>query len=389
MTNLNNIISKTAERLEEIRKASGISIEEVSTAIQVSKVDIGELISGKSAWDIVKLADYTDLLGTNINEVLRNLNFLKKHNSAISSSNITSPVPAPDKSKEMSSGIELALTKDGNNYFVPILNCELKDYLNVDQEISKIYQQLNQKNKKLKNREAIFQALCYAIDNLPNVNPSDIYHHIVYRTYLREYKTNSPSQSWVRAGGDAVELFIKDRYTEHLKNHGIFIEIAFQQGKKNTFLEDMNLADKVPGKSKLDIGLYGLHNNKKIPFGGIHSKASLAERVSDDKPCSEIMMKEGFYSYLVTFDAKSFPPPAGDLINKGELGSPDTPSDKRDYIEKYGSFSACFSYNTNTNPSNNITKSGKKIYSLNSFKANDDFVKSVTRDWLAFQKANL
>ena len=148
MTNLNNIISKTAERLEEIRKASGISIEEVSTAIQVSKVDIGELISGKSAWDIVKLADYTDLLGTNINEVLRNLNFLKKHNSAISSSNITSPVPAPDKSKEMSSGIELALTKDGNNYFVPILNCELKDYLNVDQEISKIYQQLNQKNKK-------------------------------------------------------------------------------------------------------------------------------------------------------------------------------------------------------------------------------------------------
>lgn len=38
-------------------------------------------------------------------------------------------------------------------------------------------------------------------------------------------------------------------------------------------------------------------------------------------------------------------------INKGELGTPDAPTDKRKYIEEHGSFNACFSLNKRTVPS--------------------------------------
>lgn len=97
-------------------------------------------------------------------------------------------------------------------------------------------------------------------------------------------------------------------------------------------------------------------------IGGIHAKVSLAERVSDDIPASLIMMAEGFLSILLTLDVKSFPPPHGDLVNRGELGSPTNPSDKRRYVEKHGDFSACFSYNSRTVPSPPTTHSGKRIY---------------------------
>lgn len=73
-------------------------------------------------------------------------------------------------------------------------------------------------------------------------------------------------------------------------------------------------------------------------------------------------MKRGIGSFLYTLDAKSFPPPSGDLVNYGELGTPDKPSDKRDYIEKHGSFHACFCYNTRIPESNATTPSGKRIF---------------------------
>ena len=118
----------------------------------------------------------------------------------------------------------------------------------------------------------------------------------------------------------------------------------------------MGLTGKV-GDSKLDLVLYGNHEGKKVVFRGVHSKASLAERVSDDVPCSEAMMKQGFASFLYTFDSKSFPPPAGDLVNRGEMGTKEQPSDKRKYIEEHGSFDACFSYNLRTIPSLESTPS--------------------------------
>jgi hypothetical protein len=156
--------------------------------------------------------------------------------------------------------------------------------------------------------------------------------------------------------------------------------------EKNKFLIEMGLADQIAGGSKLDICLYGTGRKGLVPFAGIHSKASLAERVSDDKPCSERMMAAGFKSYLFTFDAKSFPPPTGDLVNLGELGTIARPSDKRGYIELHGSFDACFSYNSRTTPSGTRTRSGKKIYTSR-FDETDALIRQVTDDWRSWKKA--
>ncbi|NEW81963.1 MAG: hypothetical protein GZ094_06325 [Mariniphaga sp.] len=140
------------------------------------------------------------------------------------------------------------------------------------------------------------------------------------------------------------------------------------------------------GGSKLDLALYGNLNDKWVIFGGVHSKASLAERVSDDVPTSVAMMKKGLISILYTFDSKSFPPPHGNLLNKGELGSFANPSDKRKYIEDHGSFDGCFSYNTRTQPSINATKSGKMIYVSKLDKTSDHFVEFVSDSWEKYKK---
>ena len=287
-------------------------------------------------------------------------------------------------SKDIENGIKLALVQNEKQYDIVLEHCSLKKYTDVDSYIVNLFKKLNT-NKKFKNRDAISEALIYSVKKLQEVNISDIYHHLVYRTYCREYNASNPKQSWARAGGEAMEIFIKKSYASYLKEHGIYIYLAFEESE-NKFLIDMELNTLVAGKSKLDIGLYGDINGALVPFGGIHSKASLAERVSDDKPCSEIMMKNGFFSYLLTFDAKSFPPPVGNLINKGELGSVQNPSDKRNYIEEHGYFSACFSYNKRTIPSLDRTNSGKKIFVVNKIEKNDDFLQKVVSDWNTFKK---
>ena len=116
-------------------------------------------------------------------------------------------------------------------------------------------------------------------------------------------------------------------------------------------------------KHNLDIAI----SYKDKIIGGIHAKVSLGERVSDDVPTSTKIMENGYVSYLVTLDVKSFPlsPTMTEqraYLNKGELGTPTNPTDKRQYIEEHGSFDACFSYNLRTTPSPANTTSGKRIF---------------------------
>jgi hypothetical protein len=89
------------------------------------------------------------------------------------------------------------------------------------------------------------------------------------------------------------------------------------------------------------------------------------------------MMTKGFFTPLWTLDVKSFPPPQGDLINRGELGSPTTPSEKRKYVEEHGDFDNCYSANTRSLPSSGKTASGKRVYTMDLFKQPDQFAKDV------------
>lgn len=246
---------------------------------------------------------------------------------------------------------------------------------------------------KAKNRDVIYQAFKLAVSLAPQANASDLWHHVVYRIYMEQLKATKPykdpGQSWKRASGDAFELFLADYYNTMFKNNGLrLIPLTRDESKKAFNL--MGISGKV-GDSKLDIAIIKDYNGKSLKInngtliGGIHVKASLAERVSDDVPASTEMMKHGYLSYLFTLDVKSFPlsetvTETRAYINKGELGTPDAPTDKRKYIEEHGSFNACFSLNKRTVPSPAETYSRKMIYTVQPNGKPDKFFEIITKE---------
>jgi transcriptional regulator with XRE-family HTH domain len=284
-------------------------------------------------------------------------------------------------------GTIIAMGWQGQERDVFIAGLPVVGYLRLETQISAAFKALNNGGGD-KNRNVIFQMLSDAICQFPNVNPSDIYHHIVYRIYLRDYKKTQADRSWVRAGGEAFELFLEWHYNNLLATHGISLLWLCNDQLRASALGDMAIQSQVGG-SKLDLALYGTVDGRKVIFGGIHAKASLAERVSDDVPCSEAMMRNGYCSYLVTLDAKSFPPPKGNLVNIGEFGTPDVPSDKRHYIERHGSFDACFSYNLRTVPSALTTPSGRRIFVSTFNPQTDPLPAAILAAWNSYLGAHL
>lgn len=232
----------------------------------------------------------------------------------------------------------------------------------------------------VKNRDAINKAFLYALRECPNANPSDLWHHVVYRQYctiLIRYRPLNPLQSWVRASGDALEMAVEHLYAPILAPHRIKIVALTSRPQRRRVLEEMGIGTEV-GDSKLDIALYTeLQVDHWQIFSGVHVKASLAERVSDDVPASRAMMGRGYFSPLWTLDVKSFPPPHGDLINRGELGRPTAPSEKRKYIEEHGDFDGCYTANSRTVPSIVQTASRKRIYRLDLPTQPDKFAQDV------------
>ncbi len=98
------------------------------------------------------------------------------------------------------------------------------------------------------------------------------------------------------------------------------------------------------------------------------------------------MMANGFFSPLWTLDVKSFPPPHGDLINRGELGTPTAPTEKRKYLEWHGDFDHLFSANARTAASLPQTASGKRIIVLDLAAQPDLFAQEVIARAKAFRK---
>lgn len=220
-----------------------------------------------------------------------------------------------------------------------------------------------------KSREAIGTAFRFATDLCPEANPSDLWHHVLYRIYRRTKIGTNPEQSWVRTSGEGFELALIERYNPILEDEGLRLNSLISGNEKRRALKRMGIAEKV-GSSKVDVLIEKMDGGVDKDalgwgiVGGLHAKASLAERISDDIPASRIMMEMGLLSVLSTLDVKSFPPPHGDLVNRGELGTPNRPSDKRRYIEDHGDFSAAFSYNLRTVGSPENVKSGRRIFVL-------------------------
>ena len=71
-------------------------------------------------------------------------------------------------------------------------------------------------------------------------------------------------------------------------------------------------------------------------------------------------MERGYFSPLWTLDVKSFPPPHGDLIERGEPVPSDDRSERRKHVELHGDFDNCYSANATSKPSDEKTASGKR-----------------------------
>lgn len=239
---------------------------------------------------------------------------------------------------------------------------------------------LNINDSKKKSRDVIASAFSMAVSTWPKENISDIWHHCIYRIYKENKKGTDAEQSWVRTSGEAFELFIENQYNQYLKDHDLRIRNLISRDDKKNVMNRLGLGEAI-GSSKIDLILEKMGSGKGVDQSGwgivaaIHAKVSLAERVSDDIPASRILMRAGIESILITLDVKSFPAPYGDLINRGELGTIDRPSDKRKYVEEHGDFSICVSYNKRTTPSGSHTTSGKKIVTVSEIGPKDPFSK--------------
>lgn len=373
---------KLIEHLIKVRKDSGITQATLAETLKTEQSTVSKVESFDRRVDIIELHDWLAALGYGHRKFLQEAGWMSEDiNTSLPA------IPVPGKAQEVIEkgtfkGTMIEMGWQGQKKEVFIADLPVAGYLALETAISDIYKKLNN-GEGGKNRDAIFQALNKAITTFPNVNPSDLYHHVVYRIYLREYTRTQADRSWVRAGGEAFELFLKAHYSALLNPHDIHVTWLSNDQHKMSALNEMGIQAEVGG-SKLDLALYGKRGGKYVIFGGIHAKASLAERVSDDVPCSLAMMRKGLASYLVTLDAKSFPPPTGDLINRGELGSLENPSDKRAYIEAHGSFDACFSYNLRTVASGAKTSSGHRIHVATFNPQTDPLPGIVLAAWRAF-----
>src|SRR5260221_11364729 len=72
-----------------------------------------------------------------------------------------------------------------------------------DQSYNLIRKRFIQLLKKQRPYEAIADAFVYAVELCPKANPSDIWQHIIYRTYI---SVGNNEQSWKRASGQGFEV---------------------------------------------------------------------------------------------------------------------------------------------------------------------------------------
>jgi len=247
----------------------------------------------------------------------------------------------------------ITIRVDGKKYPIALNGMSATNYRSITASLAGCL-----KSKKVKARQAIAETFELAVDLCPEANHSDIWCYVLYRTYL----TVAAPQSWVRTSGEGFELFLCRYYNRLLGPKGIELVPLYDRNARKAALVAMGIRPGMGG-AKLDISVSAAKatGEKKI-IGGIHAKVSLAERISDDAPVSKVMIDGGFWSPICTLDVKTYPP--RDLTNRGELGTHEKPSDKRRYIETEGLFSACYSYNQRTTPSEGETESGRRIYRL-------------------------
>lgn len=253
----------------------------------------------------------------------------------------------------------------------------------------------NQEAEAIKT-EAVTRAFLKAAELWRHANPSDLWWFLIYRAYCDPF--NHPaayarldfSQSWKRTGGWALEQVLVRHYGSFLMNKGVKLVIAPAHIKEK-YLRTLKVKERLEA-DKMDVLLFGQRRKQNVLFGVVHVKASFAERRTDDVPMSKALVDAGYVSPLWTMDCKSTP--SENPFNKGELGRPfysnqeeDVRSAKRKDIEDDGYFSACFSYNTNTQPTPTTQAAKSHIHVCDFRDPDDPFSNFIMSAWQRFRRA--
>ena len=158
------------------------------------------------------------------------------------------------------------------------------------------------------------------------------------------------------------------------------MEIATGQRKRD-LLSQLSVSGRFE-EDKVDIVLAGPGD---ICFGVVHVKASFAERRQDDVPASVPLIEAGYCSPFWTMDCKGAP--AAYPVNGGELGRvTGRRSAKRKDIEDDRLFSACFSYNRNTQPTPADAQAKARVYCCDFSDSADDFTTFIVDFWTRFSR---
>jgi transcriptional regulator with XRE-family HTH domain len=227
---------KLISSLKEIRKSKGITQQQLAKLLSQPQPYIAKTEQLERRLDLIELFDWLNALKVEMSVFLHSAGFLNEKDLSTS----IPALPIPCKVTSTHNGISLSLAWQGKEVSVILEGITSQQYLEVERDITRIYRALNEKTNSTKNREVICEALELAVSNLPNLNPSDIYQHIVYRLYLREYNKTQADRSWVRAGGEALELFVQRHYSHTLNSHGILIKSLLSNNDEIQALKDMN-----------------------------------------------------------------------------------------------------------------------------------------------------
>lgn len=234
--------------------------------------------------------------------------------------------------------------------------------------------------------DSVARAFLAAIKVWPHANPSDLWWFIIYRAYCdpfnhpAEFARLDFTQSWKRTAGWALEEVLIRHYGPFLRRHGIHLFIA-EGEEKQALVNNIDVDDRLEA-DKIDVVLLGGKNRRF--FGVVHVKASFAERRTDDVPMSNALARAGYTSPLWTMDCKSMP--AAKPVNRGELGAArGRRSAKRKDIEDEGYFTGCFSYNTNTQPSQKHIAPERRIYVCDFRNPDDEFSLFIRERWKQYQ----
>ena len=348
------------EHLAGIRRNAHITQADLADAFDQGPSWVMQVEDRQRPLDVLELFDWLSALGYNHRTFFTELGWFIDEDPGIPA------LPLRGEAIPDPRGVRVPMSWQGRVREVVLEGLTREGYLWLETEISALYAQLNQPRPKLKNREAIARALELAVAKFPRVNVSDVYHHIVHRLYLRDYTRTQADRSWQRAGGEALEQFVEARYAPRLARRGITLRWLPRPADRSAAFAALELP---PKAARPPLALYGALDGKEQLFGVIYLRA-------DDAGAAAALAEKGIASYLLTLDARSEPPPMGDLVNRGELGAPDAPTAARAAAE---AFDACFSYNART-------VAGERIHNATFDPKWDPFPLEVERAWSALRK---